>query len=293
MKPWILALTAVCLGCASYPARYPRLGEAALAETEARLRRASGGMLDKVKLDPYGFVIDLRTRALGRFRPEGPPPPHDAARLTRWVGAEMPPFGVTDEPRSTFFTYDSGQLDARQVVTGHTIGRIFADYLVEVAPPGGAAWTLRIMGHFWPGAVIPSSGKVDPVELQRQIVGLTYDTLLLPVPAPCVHDTPCPLGKPEPGVKTITAEQVTWRKVVVAVRANDQAPLELRRVVRVDVADKLGTLRYSPRGSAPRIPCVLDDVTGEDLSTWEWCRMLDGLCFPWTSCEAGNCGPLD
>jgi hypothetical protein len=286
----------------AYPARYPRLGEAELTKRAADLRRASRGLLDTIDLDPYGFVNAIDTQPIGHL-PEGPVriDLENGKSWMEWARCTPALFGAFDDALAHLFVDRGGYLEAEQRVSGQKIGRVLISPRTDFVLPAGAPegprarmWNVHIQGHFWPGVTIPTSTKIGAADVEAKLVGATYDSLLVYGPPPCPQGQfappKCEPPPPVRAVVTVTREMIHTHDSILVVRASELAPLEIRRVLRVDLA---GATSFSPRSGGLPIPYIVDAVTGEDLGAWQWCSVVAGAtCQAWSWCGNDSCGPI-
>ncbi len=273
---------------AAYPARFPQLGAAELRARADDIARASGGFVEKVDLDPYGFLIRMQTRPVGdndRSRLIDP------AELGPWLpvlacagsalgASEVRPVVVSSQT-------GRGWLEATEVVAGSTIGRIDVDAASN--PAGGTLWTVRVTGHFWPGVTVPDAVKVHAADFEAKLVGATYDSVTVLGPPPCAKGSPCPVPPPLKKTVKVTRDMIQSHEAVLLVRKANDGPLEVRRVLRIDLA---GASTFTPKGGAPRVPILVDSVTGDDLAAWRWCHLADGSCHDFSECGNDSCNPM-
>jgi len=175
----------------SYPARYPPLSPGEIAERASELRRASGGRLDQVDLDAYGFVNVIR-----RSRSDAPWGPrastwmaegrgwlgHSSTRRssghlrTRWPDCSATA-GVTSPQSDASWGSSSDASASRNATTSSCL----------LGRRGHQAEALRnvwMSGHFWPGVTIPTKTTIGPAGLAARLVGATYEVLIVLGPPP-------------------------------------------------------------------------------------------------------------
>lgn len=296
LLPAELAPTPKCTAPAAststaYPTTYPLLSAPERAARTRALQQA--GYWAYVELDDYGFVriarswrladvADLSHLPRGSRVPPGPQLQADDAAA--WAGAlacQPAAFGL-DATTALAFGKD---FVAQQKSWFDTAGRITLgmDSRGDAFDPqmpikGKPVWIVAAQGHFWPNAVLPAA-KLTTADAAARVVGETYDVTWTPGPPPCVSGSRCQPAAPFQEVLTVTATQVRTHQAIAAVRRAADGPIELRRVLRVDVQGSNGQVgaNAKPRAGAPQLPYFVDAVTGEDLSGWP-CGFADDLC---------------
>jgi hypothetical protein len=207
-------------------------------------------------------------------------------------------YGVAGEHVDALFAEEGNTLGAWQILSGQRVGRLtvapFADWVLPAGAKDGPRerrWGVQMSGHLWPGAPDPPRATVHAADVEARLLGASYDTISILGPPPCAHGAKCEMPPPLYGTTTVTQAMIHAVDAMVLVRPRDDAPVELRRVLRVDLVDKrYQSTRFTPREGAPQVPHIVDSVTGEDLRTWQWCHGTPISCYDWSTCGAGSCG---
>jgi hypothetical protein len=277
----LVALIALALGlervAGAYPVVIPKVSEAKQREREAEFRRRNPQQFSAVEVNARGFIKRVvtddpalmpkpTTSALGT-------PTTDDAPLRAFLRANADLFGFTPDTVDRL-PFGGGLLV--EEYGGAIVGEIQVSYSSSPKP------TMSITVLFW----VNASPKYDEATIAKRVIGRSY-TQTLGYGRPARRD--CAMqdgGKANCKSKTLATRSRTVKLGVDDVRATTWHLPQgnaIRLVTCVDArigeepepypkwVEKWGDLgiasrRFTPQGGAPKLPLVVDAVTGRTVA---------------------------
>jgi hypothetical protein len=272
----------------SYPVAYAPLGATAQEARKQEFLNRNGSGWSRLRLDDFGFIAEIAADDVTAPKGGAGDLAFTVAEQQYWqdlIVRNADLFGV-DDPASLTLVVDALGQEQRlrfpQRVNNWTVANIWVFKSVKQTPADGV--TVNLRGHFWPGAVLPSSARMsrDAVvgEVAGSVFAFTDEEPWFPCDPVSREDIPC--ASPPAQTRREVVLKAADLDVTVhpyLVRWDETGPLAMRLVYQVDVALQSGG--SPPIASPPGWPKLFDAVTGEDLAEATW------VCAP--DAPATNC----